>query len=114
MLKIIFRRVQDMTGPPERRTSSKRAFLSEREDPTAAEQAEMNAGRIKLKHIFRALGLLRNHRVKVTLFVLLSLANMILPFVVGAAFGPLLQVLALAAVSGQWDDVWSLKGSLYA
>lgn len=48
------------------------------------------------------------------MFVLLSLANMILPFVVGAAFGPLLQVLASAAVTGQWHDVWSLKGSLYA
>lgn len=75
---------------------------------------EADAVRVGFKHIFRALKLLKNHKAKASGFILLSLLTMLLPFVVGIAFGPLLQVLASAAVSGQWDDVWSLQGSLYS
>jgi ABC-type multidrug transport system fused ATPase/permease subunit len=70
-------------------------------------------------YIKRALGLLGRHKSLVAASIVLSLIITLLPFVVSAAFGPLMELLGRAALEsgGDWariNDVWGQYGSLYS
>ena len=64
-------------------------------------------------YVRRALKLLSNHKGIVTATMLLTLAMNLAPFVVAAAFGPIVQILGEAARGDKMGDVWSLTGSLF-
>jgi ATP-binding cassette subfamily B protein len=65
-------------------------------------------------YVRRALKLLGNHKGIVTATMLLTLASNLAPFVIAAAFGPLVQILGEAAQGNKMGNVWSLTGSLYS
>jgi len=64
-------------------------------------------------YIKRSLQLLRRHKNAVILTTVLTLIGSLLPFVVSASFGPLLEILGNAAREGRMENVWTLPGSLY-
>lgn len=64
-------------------------------------------------YIKRALKLLSHHKSAVIWASVLTLIGALLPFVVSASFGPLLEILGNAARQGGLDSVWELTGSLY-
>ncbi|MGZ5436534.1 MAG: ABC transporter ATP-binding protein [Pyrinomonadaceae bacterium] len=64
-------------------------------------------------YIKRSLNLLRKHKTTVVWSGVLTLVGSLLPFVVSASFGPLLEILGNAARQGGMDNVWDLTGSLY-
>jgi ATP-binding cassette subfamily B protein len=70
-------------------------------------------------YIKRALGLFGRHKSLVAASVILSLIITLLPFVVSAAFGPLMELLGRSAMdnSNDWSlisNIWSKEGSLYS
>ena len=70
-------------------------------------------------YVKRALGLLGRHKSLVAASIFLSLIITLLPFVVSAAFGPLMELLGRAALEsgGDWgkiNQVWGQYGSLYS
>jgi ATP-binding cassette subfamily B protein len=65
-------------------------------------------------YIGRSLELLGIHRTVVIASTLLGFVVTFLPFVVSAAFGPLMQVMGEAAANGRLDSVWGLSGALYS
>jgi ATP-binding cassette, subfamily B, bacterial len=70
-------------------------------------------------YIKRALGLFGRHKSLVAASIFLSLIITLLPFVVAAAFGPLMEILGRAALGGDGDwsqinQIWSQEGSLYS
>lgn len=65
-------------------------------------------------YVGRALRLLGQHRWRAVTSLLLLLVITLLPFVVSAAFGPLLETIASSAFAGTWDRIWSLPTSLYS
>lgn len=65
-------------------------------------------------YVRRAFKLLGNHKGIVTATMLLTLAMNLAPFVIAAAFGPLVQILGEAAQGNRMGNVWSLTGSLYS
>ncbi|HEX8653505.1 MAG TPA: ABC transporter ATP-binding protein [Pyrinomonadaceae bacterium] len=70
-------------------------------------------------YVKRALGLLGRHKSLVAASISLSLIITLLPFVVSAAFGPLMELLGRAALEsgGDWNrinGVWGEYGSLYS
>lgn len=64
-------------------------------------------------YIKRALKLLSHHKSAVIWSSVLTLIGALLPFVVSASFGPLLEILGNAARGSGMDNVWGLTGSLY-
>jgi ATP-binding cassette, subfamily B, bacterial len=64
-------------------------------------------------YVRRALKLLGNHKGIVTATMLLTLASNLAPFVIAAAFGPMVQILGEAAKGNTLSNVWSLTGSLF-
>ena len=77
----------------------------------------MNIERPKVKgwpYVRRALKMLGNHKGIVTATMLLTLASNLAPFVIAAAFGPLVQILGEAAQGNRLGNVWGLTGSLYS
>jgi ATP-binding cassette subfamily B protein len=64
-------------------------------------------------YIKRALKLLSHHKPAIIWSSVLTLIGALLPFVVSASFGPLLEILGNAARQGGMDNVWALTGSLY-
>jgi len=91
--------------------------------PEGAESAQpypggmMQIDRPKVKgwpYVRRALKLLGNHKGIVTATMLLTLASNLAPFVIAAAFGPLVQILGEAAQGNRMGNVWGLTGSLYS
>lgn len=64
-------------------------------------------------YIKRSLQLLTRHKNAVILTTVLTLIGSLLPFVVSASFGPLLEILGNAARDGRMENVWMLPGSLY-
>jgi ATP-binding cassette, subfamily B, bacterial len=70
-------------------------------------------------YIKRALGLFGRHKSLVAASIFLSLIITLLPFVVAAAFGPLMEILGRAALGGDGDwsqvnRIWGQEGSLYS
>ena len=70
-------------------------------------------------YVKRALRLFGRHKSLVAASVFLSLIITLLPFVVSAAFGPLMEILGRAAMGsdGDWSQinrVWGQEGSLYS
>ncbi len=65
-------------------------------------------------YIKRAFSLLSKHKPVVILSLLLTLFGAALPFVVSAAFGPLMEILGKAAAQQGLSEVWTLTGSLYS
>lgn len=65
-------------------------------------------------YVRRALKLLGNHKGIVAATMLLTLAMNLAPFVIAAAFGPLVQILGEAAQGNRMGNVWGLTGSLYS
>jgi ABC-type multidrug transport system fused ATPase/permease subunit len=65
-------------------------------------------------YIGRSVRLLGRHKGVTALSVALSFVITLLPFVAGAAFGPLLQTLGVAAAEGRLDRVWGMTASLSA
>src|SRR5713226_5086285 len=63
-------------------------------------------------YIKRSLALLSKHRPAVLASMLLATLGAIMPFVVSASFGPLIQILGQAA-QGNLNSVWQATGSLY-
>ena len=91
--------------------------------PEGAESAQpypggmMQIERPKVKgwpFVRRALKLLGNHKGIVTATMLLTLASNLAPFVIAAAFGPLVQILGEAANGNRMGNVWAMPGSLYS
>lgn len=64
-------------------------------------------------YIKRSLKLLAHHKNAVIWSTILTLIGALLPFVVSATFGPLLEILGNAARQTGMDNVWELTGSLY-
>jgi len=64
-------------------------------------------------YVRRALKILGNHKGIVTATMLLTLAMNLAPFVVAAAFGPIVQILGEAAKGDKIGNVWNLTGSLF-
>ena len=64
-------------------------------------------------YIKRSLKLLTHHKTAVIWSTVLTLIGSLLPFVVSASFGPLLEILGNAARGSGMDNVWALTGSLY-
>ena len=64
-------------------------------------------------YIKRSLKLLTHHKSAVIWSTVLTLIGSLLPFVVSASFGPLLEILGNAARGTGMDNVWGLTGSLY-
>ena len=64
-------------------------------------------------YVRRSFKLLANHKLIVTATLLLTLAMNLAPFVVAAAFGPIVQILGEAARASSLGNVWSLTGSLF-
>jgi ATP-binding cassette subfamily B protein len=64
-------------------------------------------------YVRRAFKLLGNHKGIVTATMLLTLAMNLAPFVVAAAFGPLVQILGEAARGTGLGNVWFLTGSFF-
>lgn len=65
-------------------------------------------------YLRRALKLLSRHKLTIAVSAFLLLLSSLAPFLVSAAFGPLIQILGEAATSNRLDTVWSLSGSLYS
>jgi len=65
-------------------------------------------------YVRRALKMLGNHKGIVTATMLLTLASNLAPFVIAAAFGPLVQILGEAAQGNRMGNVWGITGSLYS
>jgi ABC-type multidrug transport system fused ATPase/permease subunit len=65
-------------------------------------------------YVRRSFNLLSNHKGIVTATMLLTLASNLAPFVIAAAFGPLVQILGEAAQGNKLGNVWNLTGSLYS
>ena len=65
-------------------------------------------------YVRRSFNLLSNHKGIVTATMLLTLASNLAPFVIAAAFGPLVQILGEAAQGNKLGNVWGLTGSLYS
>src|SRR5437660_586614 len=63
-------------------------------------------------YIGRSLSFLAKHKASVVYSMFLMLAGAVAPFIVGAAFGPLIQTLGEAARQN-FNQVWNLPGSLY-
>lgn len=61
-------------------------------------------------YIRRSLVMLHTVRGTVALSILLGLFVTALPFVSNAAFGPLMQSVAVAGMDGNLADVWGLQG----
>src|SRR5688572_23892749 len=64
-------------------------------------------------YIKRSLNFLTHHKSAVIWSTVLTLIGSLLPFVVSASFGPLLEILGNAARGTGMDNVWGLTGSLY-
>src|SRR6266404_3270782 len=64
-------------------------------------------------YVRRSFKLLSNHKGIVTASMLLTLVMNLAPFVVAAAFGPMVQILGEAAKGNTIGNVWSLTGSLF-
>lgn len=63
--------------------------------------------------ISRAVHLTKGHRAKLGVATILMLIVALMPFLVSASFGPLIQMLGQAAPD-RWEIVWSLEGSMYS
>jgi len=64
--------------------------------------------------IRRSLGMLGSVRSLVAALVVVGLIASALPYVTAAAFGPMMQVVADAGMSGNLSGVWGLRGPLVA
>lgn len=64
-------------------------------------------------YVRRSFKLLGNHKLIVAATLVLTLAMNLAPFVVAAAFGPIVQILGEAARAARMGNVWSLTGSLF-
>jgi ABC-type multidrug transport system fused ATPase/permease subunit len=64
--------------------------------------------------VWRSLGMLRAVRGLIVVLFLLGVVASALPYITAAAFGPMMQVVADAGVSGNLSGVWDLKGPLVA
>src|SRR5437879_13608670 len=64
-------------------------------------------------YVRRSFKLLANHKLIVTATLLLTLAMNLAPFVVAAAFGPIVQMLGGAARASSLGNVCSLTGSSF-
>jgi ATP-binding cassette, subfamily B, bacterial len=73
------------------------------------EMPRMKAG----PYIKRALTLLKGNMGIVAVSFVLSLVMCLLPFVAAAAIGPIFELFARAADSGDWSRVWSMTSSFY-
>jgi ABC-type multidrug transport system fused ATPase/permease subunit len=65
-------------------------------------------------YIGRSLSMLSVLRGSVALSIALGFVVTLLPFVVSAAFGPLMQVMGEAAAQGNLQGVWGLSGALFS
>jgi ABC-type multidrug transport system fused ATPase/permease subunit len=64
--------------------------------------------------IVRSLGMLRTVRGLVVALLVLGVIASALPYVTAAAFGPMMQVVADAGLSGNLSGVWDFRGPLVA
>jgi ATP-binding cassette subfamily B protein len=64
-------------------------------------------------YIKRAFSLLSKHKTTVIASTFLTLLGALMPFVVSASFGPLIEILSRAARDTGMNNVWHLTGSLY-
>ena len=64
--------------------------------------------------VWRSLGMLRPVRGLILVLLVLGIVASALPYVSGAAFGPMMQVVADAGRSGNLSGVWDLRGPLVA
>jgi ABC-type multidrug transport system fused ATPase/permease subunit len=64
-------------------------------------------------YIKRSVRLLRNHKNAVIFSAFLTLIGALMPFVVSASFGPLVQILGKAGETGGISNVWGMMDSLY-
>src|SRR5437764_1067369 len=64
-------------------------------------------------YVRRSLKLLGNHKGIVAATMFLTLVMNLAPFVVAAAFGPMVQILGEAARGDRLGNVWSLSGSFF-
>ena len=64
-------------------------------------------------YIKRSLRLVTHHKNALVWSIILTLIGSLLPFVVSASFGPLLEILGNAARENRMSNVWVLTGSLY-
>ncbi|MGB7923651.1 MAG: ABC transporter ATP-binding protein [Pyrinomonadaceae bacterium] len=99
----------DMSGPPPEGGMP----------PPGMMMMEMPPAMSARPYIKRALGLFGRHKSLVAASIFLSLIITLLPFVVAAAFGPLMEILGRAAMGGdgdwsQIDRIWGQEGSLYS
>lgn len=65
-----------------------------------------------LPYVSRSLGMLRDHLSIVVTAVGLAFVVTVLPFVASAAFGPLIQMLGVAAAEGSLGRAWVQRGPL--
>jgi ABC-type multidrug transport system fused ATPase/permease subunit len=64
-------------------------------------------------YVGRAFKLLGKYKLQLALSLTLMLVVSLAPFLVSASFGPLIQILGEAAAQNNWNEVWSMPGSLY-
>lgn len=64
--------------------------------------------------VWRSLRMLRPVRGLILVLLVLGIVASALPYVSGAAFGPMMQVVADAGRSGNLSGVWDLRGPLVA
>jgi ATP-binding cassette subfamily B protein len=62
----------------------------------------------------RSLGMLRAVRRHIGVLLVLGIVASALPYISAAAFGPMMQVVAGAGMSGNLENVWRLGGPLDA
>jgi ABC-type multidrug transport system fused ATPase/permease subunit len=64
-------------------------------------------------YVGRAFKLLGKYKLQLALSLFLMLVVSLAPFLVSASFGPLIQILGEASARENWNEVWSMPGSLY-
>ena len=65
-------------------------------------------------YIGRAFKILGKHKTVLIISTILTLIGALMPFLVSASFGPLIQILGKAAAENRLNEVWTLPGSLYS
>jgi len=107
--------IEDGAAPPDFPGGGPAPEGAESARPYPGGMMKVEAPKVKgWPYVRRALKMLGNHKGIVTATMLLTLASNLAPFVIAAAFGPLVQILGEAAQGNRMGNVWGMTGSLYS
>ncbi|HYR74404.1 MAG TPA: ABC transporter ATP-binding protein [Pyrinomonadaceae bacterium] len=107
--------IEDGAAPPNFPGGGPAPEGAESARPYPGGMMQIEAPKVKgWPYVRRSLKLLSNHKGIVTATMLLTLASNLAPFVIAAAFGPLVQILGEAAQGNRMGNVWGITGSLYS